>query len=344
MAIKPRNENMASILKNKSILVTGGTGTIGSALVKQAIIENAKKIIVFSNDENGLFELEEQFSNHKNIEYVIGDIRNEDIVSSITKNIDIVFHAAALKHVDRCESNPFEAIAVNTIGTRNVIKYSIIESVKKVILISTDKAVNPIGVMGATKLLAEKLMSSEGFQQNSKTILATVRFGNVIKSRGSILPKIEKQIAKGGPITLTDQRMMRFFMSEHDAINLILNATDLAKGGEIFVSKMPLLNLKDLFETMKEILAPKFGHNPNKIKIKTTGIRPGEKLIEFLLNNTEMENALETKNFFIISPLNSTTKNSHYPNTKKSKNLQSYFENMEPLSKKEIISILKKVY
>ncbi|WP_232203004.1 MULTISPECIES: polysaccharide biosynthesis protein [Nitrosopumilus] len=335
---------MTSILKNKSILVTGGTGTIGSALVKQAIIENAKKIIVFSNDENGLFELEEQFSNHKNIEYVIGDIRNEDIVSSIIKNIDIVFHAAALKHVDRCESNPFEAITVNTIGTRNVIKYSIIESVKKVILISTDKAVNPIGVMGATKLLAEKLMSSEGFQQNSKTILATVRFGNVIKSRGSILPKIEKQIAKGGPITLTDQRMMRFFMSEHDAINLILSAADLAKGGEIFVSKMPLLNLKELFETMKEILAPKFGHDPNKIKMKTIGIRPGEKLIEFLLNNTEMENALETKNFFIIPPISKPERLKKYVGAKKAKNIQNYFEKLQPISKKEIKNLLKQSY
>ena len=149
-----------SIIKDKIILVTGGTGSVGQALVEKIIKFGAKKVVIFSNDENGLYEMESDFSNNSKIQYVIGDIRDYDAVSSIVKDIDIIFHAAALKHVDRCESNPFEAVTVNIMGARNIIKSAIYEKVKKVIFISTDKAVNPFGVMGATKLLAEKLISA----------------------------------------------------------------------------------------------------------------------------------------------------------------------------------------
>jgi len=261
-----------SILTNKSILITGGTGSIGTAIAKKAIIDKAKLIRVFSNDENGLYEMESEISKNDRIEYVIGDIRDEDIVDSIVKNIDIIFHTAALKHVDRCELNPFEAITVNTIGTKNIIQAAIRAKVKKVVSISTDKAVNPIGVMGATKLLSEKLMSAEAHRYNSNTIFSTVRFGNVFQTRGSILPHIERQIKKGGPITITDERMMRFFMTKDDAVQLILDATKLAKGGETFVLKMPLLRLKDLFESMKKLLGSKYGFKPSQIKTKIKGV------------------------------------------------------------------------
>ena len=161
---------MSSLLKGKKILVTGGSGSIGKELVKKSLAEGASLVRIFSNDENALYETELEFSG-KNIEYVIGDIRNSETVNSIVKNIDIIFHTSALKHVDRCELNPFEAVTVNTIGTYNVCKSAIRESVSKVINISTDKAVNPIGVLGATKLLSEKLISSESFHNKSKTIL-----------------------------------------------------------------------------------------------------------------------------------------------------------------------------
>ena len=332
-----------SILTNKSILVTGGTGSIGTALVKKAISDKAKLIRVFSNDENGLYEMESEFGNHKNIEYVIGDIQNDEIVSEIVKEIDIIFHAAALKHVDRCELNPLETINVNIIGTKNIAKAAQNENVKKMILISTDKAVNPIGVMGATKLLSEKLISAES-SHKSKTLFASVRFGNVFHTRGSILPRIEKQIQKGGPITLTDQHMKRFFMTKDEAVKLIINATNLAKGGETFILKMPLLRLADLFDVMKDTLGPKYGFDPKAIKIKVTGIRPGEKLTEYLLTKFEMSQALETKEFFILPSSFKSTKNVKYPNSKKPKNLLNYFENLESLSKKEITSIIKKIY
>ena len=160
---------MTSILKNKNILVTGGSGSIGQSIVKQALEDGAKHVKIFSNDENGLYEMEQIFTNKK-IEYVIGDIRNSESVNSAVKGIDIIFHTAALKHVDRCELNPFETFTVNIIGTNNVVKAAVNENVEKVISISTDKAVNPIGVMGATKLLGEKLITAEAFHKKSTTI------------------------------------------------------------------------------------------------------------------------------------------------------------------------------
>ncbi len=329
-----------SILTKKSILVTGGTGSIGTALVKKAISDKAKLIRVFSNDENGLYEMESEYGN-QNIEYVIGDIQNEERVSEIVKGIDIIFHAAALKHVDRCELNPLETINVNIIGTKNIAKAAQKENIQKMILISTDKAVNPIGVMGATKLLCEKLISAEA-SRKSNTIFASVRFGNVFHTRGSILPRIEKQISNGGPITLTNPEMKRFFMTKDDAVNLIISAATLAKGGETFVLKMPLIRLEDLFEAMKETLSSKYGYERSQIKTKIIGTRPGEKLIEYLLTRFEIENVLETKDFFIIPPLNLSIKT--YPNTKKPKNPQSYFKEMKTLSKTDILKILKKVY
>ncbi len=334
---------LTSFLKGKKILVTGGTGSIGQSLVKKAILDGAKYVKVFSNDENGLYEIEEQFEKNKKIQFVIGDVRDEEIVDSIVKNTDFVFHAAALKHVDRCELNPLEAITVNTIGTKNLIKASIAAKVKKVVLISTDKAVNPISVMGATKLLAEKLIAAEAYSKNSNTIFTSVRLGNVFQTRGSIIPRIAHQIMKGGPITLTDERMKRFFMTKDDVVKLILNATQLAKGGETFILKMPIVKLKDLFSAINKTLAPKYGFKPSQIKTKIIGKRPGEKIVEYLLNEHEMDVALETDDFFIIPPLNKSAKIS-YSGAKKSKNIPKYFKNLNPLTEKQIIKMLKSIY
>ena len=335
---------MVSILKNKSILITGGTGSIGQALAKKALDDGAKLVRIFSNDENALYEMEIDFEKFKNIEYIIGDIRDPEKVSMIVNNCDIVFHTAALKHVDRCELNPLEAMTVNVIGTNNVAKASIASGVKNVVCISTDKAVNPIGVMGATKLLAEKLLSAEAFHSNSKTIFASVRFGNVFHTRGSILPRIEKQIQNGESLKLTDERMNRFFMTKEDAVNLIINATKIARGGETFVLKMPLLRLNDLFEAMKEVVGPKYGLNPKKIKTQKIGIRPGEKLTEYLLTSFEMQHALETKNFFIIPKMFESLGSQKISGAKKPKNISSYFEKLSPISKKEIIKYLETIY
>jgi UDP-N-acetylglucosamine 4,6-dehydratase/5-epimerase len=334
---------MSSILKGKKILVTGGSGSIGKELVKKSLIEGASLVRIFSNDENALYETELEFSG-KNIDYVIGDIRNSETVNSIVKDIDIIFHTSALKHVDRCELNPFEAVTVNTIGTYNICKSAIRESVSKVINISTDKAVNPIGVLGATKLLSEKLISSESFHNKSKTIFSSVRFGNVLQTRGSIIPRIENQIKNGGPITLTDKNMKRFFMTKKQSVDLILKATEYAKGGETFVLKMPLILLNDLFDVMKIIIAPKYNLNSNDIKTKIIGIRPGEKITEYLLTDFELENVLETKDFFIMPSMFDSVTSKKYKNAKKPKNIKNYFDNLKPISKLEIKKMLNGVY
>ena len=194
------------------------------------------------------------------------------------------------------------------------------------------------------KLLGEKLLSAESFHKNSSTIFASVRFGNVFHTRGSILPRIENQIKQGGPITLTDKKMKRFFMTKSDAVNLILKATELAKGGEIFVLKMPLLMLEDLFDSMKTLLAPKYGFLPSKIKTKIIGVRPGEKFIEYLLSSFEMDNVIETQNFYIIPSMFEKINPSKYPKAKKSIDLQKHFETLKPLNKNEILKILRTLY
>jgi UDP-N-acetylglucosamine 4,6-dehydratase len=334
---------MSSLLKGKNILVTGGSGSIGKEIVRKSLFDGASLVRVFSNDENGLYETELEFSG-KNVEYVIGDIRNSDTVNSIVKDIDIVFHTSALKHVDRCELNPYEAVTVNTIGAYNICKASMKESVSKVINISTDKAVNPVGVLGATKLLSEKLISAESFHNKSKTIFSSVRFGNVLQTRGSIIPRIENQIKKGGPITLTDKKMKRFFMTKNQSVELILKAAENARGGETFVLKMPLILLNDLFDVMKEIIAPNYNLNPSKIKTKIIGIRPGEKITEYLLTDFELEHVLETNDFFIIPSMFDLSFPKKYRNAKKPKNIKNYFESLKPITKLEIKNMLRDVY
>lgn len=335
---------MNSLLKGKRILITGGDGSIGKAIAKKAFSDKASMIKIFSNDENGQYEMEKEFKHDKRLAFLIGDIRDESRVNHIVKGIDIIFHTAALKHVDRCESNPFEAVTVNILGTRNIITAALKENVKKVISISTDKAVNPVSVMGGTKLLSEKLISAEILDHNSYTIFASVRFGNVLNTRGSIIPHIEKQIRGGGPITLTDDRMTRYFMTQDDAVNLILSAAEIAKGGEVFILKMPLIRLKDLFDEMKHLLAPKYGFKASQIKTKIIGIKPGEKLVEELLNDFEMEHALETKDFFIIPPHLDLTARKNYPGAKKPNNIKSFLRNMKPLEKEQVLEMLKKIY
>ncbi len=331
-------------LKGKNILITGGTGSIGQALAKRALMEGASSVKIFSNDENGQFDMETEFGGNERLSFVIGDIRDEERVNYIVKGTDIIFHAAALKHVDRCEYNPFEAISVNILGTKNVILAALRENVKKVISISTDKAVNPVSVMGGTKLLAEKLISAEAFLHNSNVVFSSVRFGNVLNTRGSIIPRIEKQIRRGGPVTLTDKRMKRFFMTQDDAIKLIISAAEVAKGGETFVLKMPVILLEDLFEALKQLLAPKYGLDASKIKTKIIGMKSGEKLTEDLLTDFEMDHVLETKDFYIIPPLLDVKNIKNYPKSKKPQNIKKQFLYMTPLSRKQVMELVKKIY
>jgi len=290
------------ILKNKNILVTGGTGYIGSEIARRALEHKPKVVRIFSNDEDATFNMMQSLNNHKNIRFLIGDIRDKERLSTALDDIDIVYHTAAFKHVPLCEYNPFEAVKTNVIGTQNLIEASIEKNVKKIINISTDKAVNPTSIMGATKLLTEKLITDAN---NGKNIFSSVRFGNVLFSRGSVIPLFEKQIKEKKEVTITNEKMTRYIMSVKNTVDLVFKATDMAKGGEIFILKMPTVQIGDLADVIIDIYSKKYNIAKKEVKKTNIGIRPGEKMFEELMTEDEGKTALETHNMFII-PTKST--------------------------------------
>ncbi len=295
---------MKETFEGKIILVTGGCGSIGSEIVNQLLEFNPKRVRVFDNHESGLFHLERRLKYEKKekaevVRYLLGDVRDKERVKMAMKDVDIVFHAAALKHVPLCEYNPSEAVKTNVYGTQNVIDAAREEGVEKFIFISTDKAVNPINTMGATKLLGEKLTLTAPIG-DCKTKFSCVRFGNVLNSNASVIPIFKEQIKYGGPVTITSRDMTRFFMSLQEAVNLLLEAVKTMSGREIFILKMNAIRIIDLAEIMIEELAPRYGYKKEDIKIEEIGIRPGEKLHESLLSEEEIPHVLETHNMYIL--------------------------------------------
>lgn len=304
-----KQTGLDKVFKGKSILVTGGTGSIGSELVRRLLTYEPSVIRVFSNDENAQFEMEQELKDFSGcLRFLVGDVRDKERLQRAAKNIEIVFHAAALKHVPLCEYNPFEAIKTNVIGTQNLLEVAIDEGVEKVITISTDKAVNPVNVMGATKLLAERLTIAANYYRGlKKTVFSCVRFGNVLASRGSVAQTFEKQIRKCGPVTLTDPEMVRFVMSMDRAVDLMLKAAQIAKGEEIFIFKMPALRITDLAEVMVKKIAPACGYKPEDVETRFIGKRKGEKLFEELMTEEEAFNAYETEDMLLVLPQNPQT-------------------------------------
>lgn len=295
-------EEYKKLFKNKRILVTGGTGSIGSEIVRQLLKYNPKQIRVYSRDETKQFylhhELEDDKRAKKILRFLIGDIRDKDRLNRAFHDIDIVFHAAALKHVPFCEYNPFEAVKTNISGTQNILDLAIDHHVERVIAISTDKAVYPNTIMGITKLMMERLVvSAANYSGHPEIKFAVVRFGNVINSRGSVIPLWIEQIKKGKPLTLTDKRMERYFMSIEDAVNLVFIASTIMLGSEIFVLKMPKVKMHDL---AKEVIK-RFG-NGEKGKIKILGARDREKLDEKLFTDEEIDFIIDAGPFHIIQP------------------------------------------
>jgi len=237
------------------------------------------------------------------LRWLIGDVRDKERLGRAAEGIDFIFHAAALKHVPLCEYNPFEAVKTNVIGAQNVIEVAMEQNVGKLLVISTDKAVGPINVMGATKLLAERLTISANYYKGARGIVfSCVRFGNVLDSRGSVVPLFREQIAKGGPLMVTDPDMTRFVMDIPRAVELVLRAAEVAQGGEILVFKMPVLRVGDLAEAMIEELAPGYGYSPESIEVRITGRRPGEKSYEELMTEEEAASAYEVDDMFILAP------------------------------------------
>lgn len=285
------------------MLITGGCGSVGGAVVRQLLGLEVKTVRIFDNNEYGLFEMQNRYSDEGRLRFLVGDVRDKTRLQYALKGIDVVFHAAALKHVPLCEYNPFEAIKTNVMGTQNVVEAAIEEGVDRVLVISTDKAVNPVNTMGATKLLCEKLVvAANAYKGPVKTRFSCVRFGNVLNSKGSVYETFYRQISGGGPVTLTSHEMRRFVMLQSEAADLILEAASLQKGGEVFILKMPVLRVGELAEAMIEAFAPRFDHDPSSIKIEVVGERAGEKTDEELMTVYESRNVIDHEGLFIVVP------------------------------------------
>ena len=273
--------------KNKIILISGGTGSIGTGIVKQLLEYKPKMIKILTNDENSIFESRKLLGEISQIKYIVGDIRDNDRLRLAMRNVNIVFHAAAMKHIDICEQNPFDAVKTNVIGTSNILEASIIEGVSKFVLISTDKATNPTTTLGASKLLAERLtQDANSYVEENKTIFSIVRFGNVIDSRGSVFQIFYNQLKNNLPITVTDSQMTRFIMSISDASSMILKISLIAQGGETFILKMPSVRIEELAKSMVEVFE-KRTKQKNIPKIKISKVREYERFYEILVTSDE---------------------------------------------------------
>jgi FlaA1/EpsC-like NDP-sugar epimerase len=244
----------------------------------------------------------EEYKN-TNVYSFLGDVRDKEKLQKLAAGIEIIIHTAAFKHVILSEYNPFDVVQTNIIGVENVIRAAKACGVKCVLFTSSDKAVNPTNVMGTSKLMGERLITAANtLRHNSDTVLSSTRFGNVIGSRGSVVPLFMKQIRKGGPVTLTDRRMTRFIMTIEESARLVLQSIVHAKGGEVFVTKMQVVRIPDLAEVMIDMLAPKYGYKPSDITIKEIGVKPGEKLYEELISEEEVPRSIELKDMFVVIP------------------------------------------
>ena len=273
--------------KNKIILISGGTGSIGTGIVKQLLECKPKMIKILTNDENSIFESRKLLGDISEIKYIVGDIRDNDRLRLAMRNVNIVFHAAAMKHIDICEQNPFDAVKTNVVGTSNILEASIIEGVSKFVLISTDKATNPTTTLGASKLLAERLtQDASSYVEGRKTIFSIVRFGNVIDSRGSVFQIFYNQLKNNLPITVTDSQMTRFIMSISDAASMILKISLIAQDGETFILKMPSVKIEELAKCMVEVFK-KRTNQKNIPKVKISKVREYERFYEILVTSDE---------------------------------------------------------
>ncbi|MFP8953867.1 UDP-N-acetylglucosamine 4,6-dehydratase family protein [Natrialbaceae archaeon A-arb3/5] len=290
-------------LSGKNILVTGGCGSIGSYLVKEILEHDPAVVRVLDNNEEGLFKLKKELGAETPTRYLLGDIRDRDRLENAMENIDVVFHAAALKHVTLNEYNPFETVQTNVEGTQNLIQAALEEEVESFVAVSTDKASNPTSVMGATKLLSERLViAANTYKGERDTRFGCVRFGNVLGSSGSVIPLFLDQIRSGGPVTVTDPAMTRFIMPIREAAQLVIEAHEKMTSGEIFVLKMPAFRVGTLAEAMIEEYAPKYGYDQTEINIKIIGSRPGERVHEKLISADETSQARELEDMYVILP------------------------------------------
>ena len=333
-----KSTNVKSFFQGKKVLITGGTGSLGQALTKRLLTMNVEQIRIFSRNEHKQIEMESKMQD-KRLRFLIGDIRDKDRLVRALEDVNIVFHAAALKHVPKVEYNPFEAIKTNVQGSQNVIDACIENNIERAICIGTDKAVSPLNTYGATKLLMEKLFITAKRYSNPKkhpTKFFAVRYGNVFGSSGSVIPKFIEQINNNKKITITDPKMTRFSITMNQALDFILKATQKGRGTEIFIPELKAYSLQQIKDVLSDLTNTK-GH-------EIIGVRTGEKQHEVLINSDEIRYAWSYENMFmLINELHEIkTLDKIYPKIKKIKNLHVYSsDKAKPLSAEEITKNIK---
>lgn len=290
-------------LRGKKVLVTGACGTIGKQLVQQLLSRfELAALTGLDNNESALMFLDESNTRY-GARFVLCDMRDLGALVRETRKVDIIFHVAAYKHVYLCERSPLEAIQTNILGVQNVIQAALENNVEHLVFTSSDKAVNPTNVMGTSKLMGERLVTAAALHPDiARAHFLSTRFGNVLGSRGSVIPVFRNQIKRGGPITLSDPRMTRFIMSLDEAVELVIESLALGQPGDVLVTKMSAVRISDLAEVMVRELAPHYGRDPADIEIKTIGQRPGEKLYEELMNEEELRRSFELEKYFVVRP------------------------------------------
>jgi FlaA1/EpsC-like NDP-sugar epimerase len=297
-------ELAVAAFKGKRVLVTGACGTVGRELVRQLLaFGGIAALTALDHNESELMFLEEEVSAHDSTRFVLSDVRDIASLRRETRGVEILFHAAAYKHVYLCERSPQEAIQTNILGVQNVIEAAVENGVKRLVFTSSDKAVNPTNVMGTSKLMGERLITAAALHPDVPPAhFLSTRFGNVLGSRGSVIPLFLEQIRQGGPVTLSDPRMTRFIMSLDQAVQLVIESVPIASPGDVLVTKMPAIRISDLAEVLIREYAPRCGRNPDAIDIVVRGQRPGEKLYEELMNEEETRRSLELEQYFVVQP------------------------------------------
>jgi FlaA1/EpsC-like NDP-sugar epimerase len=324
------------LFKNKTVLVTGGTGSWGYELVRQLLKNDPKEIRIFSRNESNQFLMKQEFDNNSKLKFIIGDIKEKDSLIESCIDVDYIYHLAALKHVPVCEDQPIEALKTNVIGTQNIIDAAIKFNVQKVVYISTDKASNPSNFYGLTKAMGEKLIIHANTLK-TKTRFVCIRGGNVLGTNGSVIHVFKKQIKDKGKIGITDMNMTRFFLTIEEAIKLVFKATSESRGGETFVMKMPACKIVDIAQILAETA------NVKDIKFEILGVRPGEKIHELLLSSYESEHTIsfDDRYFVILPTIHIEGLQEHY-STFKPANLDNYNSTQDLMSQSEIKEMLKK--
>lgn len=325
-------QKLKDFFSGKKVLVTGGTGSFGNQIVRRLTQFGPARIIIFSRDEDKQYWMQKKFEEHKNmLEFVIGDIRDYERLSEAMKGVDVVYHAAALKHVPSTESQPMEAVKTNILGAENVRHAAIANNVGVVVDISTDKAAKPVNVMGMTKAIQERIFLAST-NMNNGTQFACVRYGNVIGSRGSVVPFFRERIKEGKSLPVTSYKMTRFLLRLDEAVDLVFYATLEGKNGSLIIRKMPACYIKDLAEVMAEEITKRKDY-----PIEEVGIRPGEKINEILVSEEEMRRVEERPDHYIIDAFAE-------PEIVKdgAKSKGEYDSNTTILSKKEIAELLRK--